>query len=121
MKSMATIALQLPKFLALEHQLKSKSMLNVIFYFGQNVKTNSAAVKRYQEFLSSKKKAQVLVTHAAEQQNYQQSLSPKKETQISCNNADAHRKQHESLPPKKRLKFYKLMLMHIKKTRISFT
>jgi hypothetical protein len=34
--------------------------------FKQNVRTNSAAVKQYQESLSSKKKAQVLVTHATE-------------------------------------------------------
>jgi hypothetical protein len=73
-------------------------------FFGQNVKTNSAAVKWYQESLSSKKKAQVLVTHAAEQQNYWQSLSPEKETQILCNNADAHRKQRKSLPPEKKNK-----------------
>ncbi len=39
-------------------------------FFRQNLKMNSAAVKRYQESLSPDKKAQVLVTHAAEQQNY---------------------------------------------------
>ncbi len=44
--------------------------------FKQNLKTNSAAVKQYQESLSPDEKAQVLVTHATEQQNYQQSLSP---------------------------------------------
>ncbi len=38
-------------------------------FFKQNLKTNSAAVKRYQESLSSNKKAQVLIKHAAEQQN----------------------------------------------------
>jgi hypothetical protein len=45
-------------------------------FFKQNLKTNSAAVKRYQESLFSNEKAQVLVKHAAEQQKYQQSLSP---------------------------------------------
>jgi hypothetical protein len=34
------------------------------------LKTNSAALKRYQESLSSDEKAQVLVKHAAEQQKY---------------------------------------------------
>ncbi len=37
-------------------------------FFKQNLKTNSAAVKRYQESLSPNEKAQVLVTHATEQQ-----------------------------------------------------
>jgi hypothetical protein len=45
-------------------------------FFKQNLKTNSAAVKRYQESLSPNGKAQVLIKHAAEQQKYQQSLSP---------------------------------------------
>ncbi len=39
-------------------------------FFKQNLKTNSAAVKRYQESLSLDEKAWVLVTHATEQQNY---------------------------------------------------
>ncbi len=45
-------------------------------FFRQNLKKNSAAVKRYQESISPDKKAQVLVKHVAEQQNYRQSLSP---------------------------------------------
>jgi hypothetical protein len=45
-------------------------------FFKQNLKTNFAAVKQYQESLSPNGKAQVLVKHAAEQQKYQQSLSP---------------------------------------------
>jgi hypothetical protein len=53
-------------------------------FFKQNLKTNSAAVKRYQESLSPNKKAQRLVINAAEQQNYQLSLSPEKNSQISC-------------------------------------
>jgi len=40
-------------------------------FFQQNVKTNSAVVKQYQETLSPNKKAQILITHVAEQQNYQ--------------------------------------------------
>jgi hypothetical protein len=47
-------------------------------FFQQNLKTNSAAVKGYQESLSPNKKAQILITNVAEQQNYQQSLSPEK-------------------------------------------
>jgi hypothetical protein len=39
-------------------------------FFKQNLTTNSAAVKRYQESLSPNEKAQVLVTNATEQQNY---------------------------------------------------
>ncbi len=35
-------------------------------FFRQNVKTNSAAVKRYQESLSPDKKAQILITNVAE-------------------------------------------------------
>ncbi len=62
------------------------------YFFKQNLKTNSAAVKRYWESLSPDKKAQVLVKHVAEQQNYQQFLSPEIKTQILCNDADAHKK-----------------------------
>ncbi len=47
-------------------------------FFKQNVKTNSAVVKQYQESLSPDKKAQILITHVAEQQNYWQSLSQEK-------------------------------------------
>ncbi len=39
-------------------------------FFKQNLKTNSVAVKQYQESLSPDGKAQVLVKHAAEQQKY---------------------------------------------------
>ncbi len=35
-------------------------------FFRQNLKTNSAAVKRYRESLSPDKKAQILITHVAE-------------------------------------------------------
>ncbi len=62
-------------------------------FFNQNSKTNSAAVKRYQESLSPDRKAQVLVKHVAEQQNYQQSLSPENKTQMLCNDAATHKKQ----------------------------
>ncbi len=58
-------------------------------FFKQNLKTNSAAVKRYRESLSPNKKAQGLVINANEQQNYQQSLSPEKQ-----------------------VKYYAMMLMH---------
>ncbi len=70
-----------------------------------NLKTNSAAVKPYQESLSPDKKAQVLLNRVTEQQNYRQSLSPEKKTQIVCNDADAHKKQRKSLPPGKKSKF----------------
>ncbi len=48
-------------------------------FFKQNLKTNTAAVKWYQESLSPDKKVKVLVKHAAKQENYQQSLSPEDE------------------------------------------
>jgi hypothetical protein len=51
-------------------------------FFKQNLKTNSAAVKRYQDSLSLDEKAQVLVKHAAQQQNYSQSLSPEDKAQM---------------------------------------
>ncbi len=73
-------------------------------FFKQNLKTNSAAVKQYQESLSPNEKAQVLVTHATEQQNYGQSLSPESKVQILCKDADAHRIQCDSLPPEKEVK-----------------
>ncbi len=73
-------------------------------FFKQNLKTNSAAVKQYQQSLSPNGKAQVLIKHAAEQQKYQQSLSPEDETQMLYKNTDADRKQRESLPPEKKVK-----------------
>ncbi len=51
-------------------------------FFKQNLKTNSAAVKRYRESLSLDGKAQVLVKHAAEQQKYRQSLTPEDKAQM---------------------------------------
>ena len=47
-------------------------------FFRQNMKTNSAAVKRYRETLSPDEKAQILITDATEHQNHRQSLSPEK-------------------------------------------
>ncbi len=41
-----------------------------VCFFKQNLKTNSAAVKQYQDTLSPNGKAQVLVKHATEQQKY---------------------------------------------------
>ncbi len=73
-------------------------------FFKQNLKLNSAAVKRYQETLSPNGKAQVLVKNGAEQQKHQQSLSPEDKVQMLCKNADVHRKQRESLPPEKKVK-----------------
>ena len=68
-------------------------------FFKQNLKTNSAAVKRYRESLSPDKKAQVLVKHVAKQQKQRQSLSTENKTQMLCNDADAHRKQRKSFSP----------------------
>ncbi len=51
-------------------------------FFKQNLKANSAAVKRYQESLSPNKKAQVLVNNSAAHQKQQQSFSPENKSQI---------------------------------------
>ena len=56
-------------------------------FFNQNLKSNSAAVKWYQESLSPNGKAQVLVKNGAEQQKHQQSLSPEDKVQMLCKNA----------------------------------
>jgi hypothetical protein len=60
-------------------------------FFKQNLKTNSAAVKQYQESLSLEK------------------------NQILCNDADAHKKTASPYLLRKRSKFHELMLKHIKK------
>jgi hypothetical protein len=73
-------------------------------FFKQNLKTNSAAVKRYQESLSPDEKARVLVINSAAHQKQRQSLSPESKVQFLCNNADAHRKQRESLPSENKVK-----------------
>jgi hypothetical protein len=61
------------------------------------LKTNSAAVKQYPEYLSPDKKAQVLVKHVAEQENYRQSLSPEK-----------------------KFKYYAMMLLHTRNNASPF-
>jgi hypothetical protein len=76
--------------------------------FKQNLKTNSAAVKRYQESLSPDKKTQVLVNDSAAHQKHRQSLAHKNKVQMICKDADAHRKQCESLPPKKKVKILEI-------------
>ena len=91
-------------------------------FFRQNVKKNSAAVKRYRQSFSPDKKAQILITHVAEQQNYQQSIAQEKKTQILCNNAEGLRKQRKFLPPEKKIKILETDAdAHKKKTGISFT
>jgi hypothetical protein len=51
-------------------QTPAHNKKNAKFFFKQNLKTNSAAVKQYQESLSPDGKAQILVKHAPEQQKY---------------------------------------------------
>jgi len=68
-------------------------------FFKQNLKTNSAANKRYRESLSTDRKAQVLVNDSAAHQKQRQSLSPENKTQMLCNNAAAQKKHRESLSP----------------------
>jgi hypothetical protein len=69
------------------------------YFFNQNLKTNSAAVKQYQEPLSPDRKAQVLVNDSAAHQKQRQSLSPENKTQMLCNDSAAHKKHRESLSP----------------------
>ena len=61
-------------------------------FFKQNLKTNSAAVKRYQESLSSDRKAQVLVNDVAAHKKQQESLSPEQKAQNLTNNAAEQKK-----------------------------
>ena len=70
---MAIIACNLQNYSAHEHLLKLKSMLNVSSK--TKLKTNSTAVKGYQESLFPNGKAQDLVNNAAEQQKHRQFLS----------------------------------------------
>jgi hypothetical protein len=58
-------------------------------FFKRNLKTNSAAVKRYQKSLSPNGKAQVLVNNVAEQQKHRQFLSPEDKAQMLLNDAAA--------------------------------
>jgi hypothetical protein len=89
-------------------------------FFKQNLKTNSAAVKRYQ-FLLPDGKAQVLVKHATEQQKHRQSLSQEKKVQVLYKDADAHRKQRKSLPPEKKVKMLETDAAAHKKQRDSLS
>jgi hypothetical protein len=66
-------------------------------FFKKNLKTNSAAVKQYQESLSPDKKAQVLVKHAAEQ--------------ITIDSLSHQRQKH---------KYYVMILMHTENNVSSF-
>ncbi len=74
-------------------------------FFKQNLKTNSAALKQYQESLSPDKKAQVLVYNTDVHRKQRKSFSPEKNVEISETNAAAHKKQRESLSSKKKVKF----------------
>jgi hypothetical protein len=94
---MAIIACKLKKFLSTQTPAQIKKHAEC--FFKQNLKANSAAVKRYQESLSRNGKAQVLVKNGAAQQKHQQSLSPEDKVQMLCKNADAHRKQRKSFSP----------------------
>jgi hypothetical protein len=73
-------------------------------FFKQKLKTNSAAVKQYQESLSPNKKAQVLVNNTDAHMKQRKSLSPEKKVIILETNAAAHTKQRQSLPPEKKVK-----------------
>ncbi len=98
MKSMAIIAYKIAKVLST--QTPAQIEKHAKCFFKQNLKTNSAAVKRYWESLSPDRKAQVLVNDSAAHQKQRQSLSPENKTQILCHDADAHRKQRKSFSPK---------------------
>ncbi len=74
-------------------------------FFKQNLKTNSAAVKQYQESFSPDKKAQVLVKHVAEQENYWQSLSTEKKFKYYAMMLLHTRNNASPFLPRKRSKF----------------
>jgi hypothetical protein len=73
-------------------------------FFKQNLKTNSAAVKQYQECVSSNKKIQVLVYDTNAHKKQRESLPLEKKVEILETNAAAHKKQGKSLPPEKKIK-----------------
>ncbi len=100
--------------------LNRKVKLHAECFFKQNLKSNSAAVKQFQESLSLNEKARILVINSAAHQKQRQSLSPESKVQILCNNADAHRKQCKSLPPEKKVKNLEPMLMHVKRNESLF-
>jgi hypothetical protein len=110
--------MQIAKFLSTRTPAQIKKHAEC--FFKQNLKTNSVAVKLYQESLSPNRKAQVLVNDSAAHQKQRQSLSPENKVQMLCKNADAHRKQCESLPPEKKVKTLELMLMHVKRNKSLF-
>jgi hypothetical protein len=89
-------------------------------FFKQNLKTNSAAVKRYPESLSPNGKAQDLVKYAAEQQKYQLSLSPEDKAQMLTKTADTERKRCKYLPPEQKVKMLETNAAAHKKQRESF-
>jgi hypothetical protein len=78
------------------------------------LKTNSAAVKGYQESLSPNEKAQVLVKNAAEQQKHQQSLSLEDKSQMLKNKADAEKNGTSPFLLRKRPDFWIQMPPHKK-------
>ncbi len=60
--------MQIAKVLSAQTPTKTKKHAEC--FFKQNLKTNSAAVKQYQESLSPNGKAQVLVKNSSEQQKH---------------------------------------------------
>jgi hypothetical protein len=68
-------------------------------FFKQNLKTNSAALKWYQESSSPDENID-----SAAHQKQQQFLSPENKVQILCNDSDAHRKKCKYLPSEKKIK-----------------
>ena len=144
MRSKAIIACKLEKFSALEYLLKLKSKKHAECFFKQNLKTNSAAVKQYQESLSPNGKAQVLVNESLlhiknnngfligkqKSNNMQRCWCTQETTRVPSSwkkvkiletDAAAHNKQHESLPPDDKIQILNKDDDAHKKMQVSFT
>jgi hypothetical protein len=91
------ICMQIAKVLSTQTPAQIKKHAQCLF--NQNLKTNSAAVKRYQESLSPNRKAQ---DDSAAHQKQRQSLSPENKIQMLCNNAATQKKEQESLSPEQK-------------------
>ena len=75
-------------------------------FFKQNLKTNSAAVKQYQESLSPEKKSNFMQWCWRTQKNWE-SLPPEKKVKNLQTNADTHKEKRESLSPEDKDLFVK--------------
>ncbi len=89
-------------------------------FFRQNLKTNSPAVKQYQESISPDKKAQDLVTHATENKTIEHLSHQRKKLKFYAMMLMHTGNNASPFFLRKKYKNYKLMLMHIKRNENLF-